>query len=221
VPPKGPKPRTRDINRAIGGLVYARHLTGVDFEFQPSIGLIAARIDKLALDIRSFREPLTRAVKEVMIPSFRRNFEEEGRPGWAELAPYTVSRRGTNHPILDRTGTLKRVATQLNFWDISRNGAVISRMPAKAWYGTIHQAGIGGFSKNLQAAEKNLGAGTRGREVVKEAFDIMDESGGDKRGTAAIPARPFVMFQEEDEYNIAEVFFDWLNNRVEVYWGVG
>lgn len=215
----GPRPRTRDINAAVGGLVFARNLTGVDFEFQPSIGMIAGRIDKLSTDIRSFREPLTRSIVEVMIPSFKRNFEAEGRPAWEPLAQYTVEQRGTAHPILFRSGRLKKAVTSVKLWQISQNGAVITSLPSNVWYGTVHQAGIGGFSNRLDAARKKLGAGARGRDVVGEAFDAMDEAGGDKRGAASIPARPFIMFQEEDEYAIQEIFFEWLENRVNLHWG--
>jgi phage gpG-like protein len=217
-----PRPRTRDLNASVGGLVFARNLTGVDFEFQPSIGLIASRIDKLGMDIRSFKEPLTRAVVGVMIPSFKANFESEGRPGWEPLAPYTVERRkGREHPILFRSGKLKKVASSRAIWQISQNGAVITSLPAAVWYGTVHQAGLGGFGKHLDAARKKLGSGAKARNVVSEAFDAMDASGGDKRGAAAIPARPFIMFQEEDEYAIQEVFFDWLEERADRWWGRG
>jgi phage gpG-like protein len=226
VPPRarasGPRPRNRDINSAVSGLTFARTLTGVDFEFQPSIGLIAARIDKLGMDIRSFKEPLTRAVVQVMIPSFKENFDSEGRPGWEPLAPYTVQRRkGHTHPILFRSGKLRKVATSRGIWQISRNGAVITNLPGSVWYGTIHQAGLGGFGQRLDAARKKLGSGARGRDVVGEAFDAMDEAGGDTRGAAAIPARPFIMFQEGDEDAIQEVFFDWLEERIDKWWGKG
>jgi phage gpG-like protein len=203
-------------------LVFARNLTGVDFEFHPSIGMIASRIDKLGMDIRSFKEPLTRAVVQVMIPSFKMNFASEGRPAWEELAPFTVERRkGRDHPILFRSGKLKKVATSRGIWTISQNGAVITSLPGSVWYGAIHQAGIGGFGNRLTAARKKLGEGARGRDVVGEAYDSMDEAGGDKRGVAAIPARPFIMFHEEDEYAIQEVFFDWLEERVDKWWGSG
>ena len=218
----GTRPRNRDITAAVGGLVFARQLTGVDFEFQPSIGLIASRIDKLGMDIRSFKEPLTRAVVQVMIPSFKLNFESEGRPAWEPLAPYTVQqRKGRANPILFRSGKLKKVATSRAIWQISQNGAVITSLPASVWYGVIHQAGLGGFSSFLENAKAKLGPDARPRQVIMEAFDSYDEAGGGRRGNAAIPARPFIMFHEEDEYAIQEVFFDWLEERADKWWGRG
>lgn len=219
---QGPRPRTRDINASISNLRFARRLTGVDFQFQPSIGLIARDLDRLGVDIRSFKEPLTRAVVQVMIPSFKLNFESEGRPAWEPLAPYTVERRkGREHPILFRSGKLKKVATSRAIWDISTVGAVISKLPGSVWYGTIHQAGLGGFSQHLEAARKKLGPEARPREVIMEAYDNYDDAGGGRRGNAAIPARPFIMFQDEDEYAVQEVFFDWLEERVDKHWGRG
>jgi len=219
---KGPRPRNRDITSSVGKLGFARHLTGVDFEFQPSIGILARNIDKLGTDIRSFREPLTRAVKEVMIPSFRKNFDEQGRPEkWEPLAPYTVQVRKNTGPILVRSGRLRKVATSFAIWEISQNGAVITSLGQKAWYGALMQGGTPGFGVHLDKARKELGEGARPSQITRRAYEIMDESGGDKRGMAAIPARPFIMIQEEDEDAITEIFWEWLENRVNLYWGAG
>lgn len=217
---KGPRPRNRDITAAVQRLGFARHLTGVDFEFQPSIGLLARNIDKLGTDIRSFREPLTRAVKEVMIPSFKKNFDQEGRPDkWEPLAPYTVERRRSAHPILVRTGRLRKVATSFSIWEISQNGAVITSLGGKAWYGALMQGGVKGFGQHIDAAKGELGSDARPSQITKRAFEMMDETGGGKTGMAAIPARPFIMFQEEDEEAIQEIFWEWLDHRISLYWG--
>jgi phage gpG-like protein len=73
----------------------------------------------------------------------------------------------------------------------------------------------------MNAAKKELGEGARPRQITMRAFEMMDEAGGGQKGAAAIPARPFIMFQEEDEYAVQEVFFDWLDNRVQLHWGSG
>jgi len=218
----GSKPRNRDITAAVGKLGFARNLTGVDFEFQPSIGILARNIDRLGTDIRSFREPLTRAVKEVMIPSFRKNFDAGGRPEpWAPLAPYTVQVRKSTGPILVRSGRLRKVATSFNIWEISQNGAVITSLGSKAWYGTLMQAGTPGFGVHIDQAKKELGHDARPRQITQRAFEIMDEKGGDKTAMAAIPARPFIMFQDEDEDAVTEIFWDWLQHRIDLHWGAG
>lgn len=78
-----------------------------------------------------------------MIPSIRRNFDEEGRPPWEELSWDTAYQRGEEHPILNRTGKLKRRATQLARWTIGRHTASFRDLPQDVWYGKVHQAGYG------------------------------------------------------------------------------
>lgn len=110
-------------------------------DFSPSPAIIAASIDKLGMDIRSFREPLKRAIKEVMIPSFRQNFAQGGRPAWKPLSPVTVKLRGSAGPVLVRSGRLKRTMGQQNIWTVTKEHAVIRRLPQHSWYGHLHQAG--------------------------------------------------------------------------------
>jgi phage virion morphogenesis protein len=153
------------------------------FEFKPSIGIAAAQIDKLGLDIRSFREPLKRAVQKVMAPSFRKNFEAEGRPDeWPEPSSYTLDIRekaGISGDLsLDRTGLLKKTVQQLNIWTITEKNATIQKMPEKVWYGTIQQVG---HPEHARSGE--------------------------------IPARQFILVQEEDMDDIEEVFVEWLTDR--------
>lgn len=123
--------------------------------------------------IRSFREPLVKSVRSVVIPSIRKNFAVEGRPAWAPLAPATVLDRGASGPILDRTGRLKRVATQFNIWSYTRDSATITGLDSRVKYAKYHQG-----------------------------------------GTRKMPARPFVMLQNEDEEEIERIFYEWLDMRM-------
>lgn len=175
----------------------------LSFDFKPSIGIMAAQVNKLGLDIRSFREPLTRSVKEVMIPSFRLNFESGGRPSWEPLTDTTAAIRdregyGSDGPILVRTGKLAKTATQLNIWSITENYAIIKSLPAYVWYGKLHQSGLGGAS-SVGAVDKQI------RDALK--------SGNAIKGGAHIPARPFVVMQEEDADDIHNVFDKWIAER--------
>lgn len=142
--------------------------------FQRDSKLLATDLDLAALSIKSLREPLTRSVKEVIIPSIRQNFDSEGRPGWEALAPSTVKRRGTAHPILDEKGNLKKRATQINIWTIDRDSAAITGLDSRVKYAGYHQA-----------------------------------------GTSKMPQRPFVMYQEEDERAIEEIFYEFIVSRLE------
>jgi phage gpG-like protein len=170
----------------------------VSFDFQPSIGFSARRIDKLGMDIRSFREPLTRAIKQVMIPSFHANFDAEGRPPWEPLRQSTIEKRGSAHPILNRSGKLRRRITQLSRWDIKTETAAIKSLPSDVFYGYYHQSGIEG-------------------ETISELTDIRSASGvGFEMREAqfgGVAQRRFVMFQDDDQDEILRVFGDWLDER--------
>lgn len=193
-------------NAVLGNLRVLKNMDKRQYtfiEFEPSIGLVAGRIDKLGLDIRSFREPLKRAIKDVMIPSISKNFDVGGRPAWAPLSDFTLLNRqvaGTGTKILDATGKLKRVATQQNIWDISLVAAVIRDIPEKAWYGKVHQGGL----------NKDISIKLAGK---KQTIKTQAQGG--------IPARPFFVIQDEDEDEIELVFITWLQERIDRQWVVG
>lgn len=201
------------------GLRFDRNIQGtieMGWFLTPSIGLLAKDIDKMGINIKSFREPLTRSVKLVIIPSIRKNFEEEGRPDkWEDLAAYTVKVRGTTGPILTRTGRLKKGATQFNIWSISETAATVKKLPDAVWYGAVHQAGTGGFSQYMTQAQRELGKGASGREVITYAYELMDKARGGARGhrKVAIPQRQFIMYQDDDEDDIQQIFYEWLVER--------
>lgn len=202
-----------------GGLRFDRDIQGtveLGWFITPSIGLLAKDIDRMGLSIKSMREPLTRAVKQVIIPSIRKNFDEEGRPDkWEPLEEYTVKVRGNTGPILTRTGKLKRGATQFNIWSISDTSAALKKLPDSVWYGAIHQAGSGGFGQYMVQAQRELGRGATGREVIGRAFELLDRARGSTRDHRAIviPRRQFVMYQDDDEDDIQQIFYDWLVER--------
>lgn len=174
----------------------------LQFEFKPSIGIVAKRIDKLGVDIRSFREPLKRAVQQVMIPSIRKNFDEEGRPNpWEPLSEYTVKLRGNDSPILDRSGKLKRNMGFLSIWTITPTFATIKDLPQRIWYGKLQQAGFGGFAAVVQRHQVDF----------REALSHVGTSSDAK---VHMPARPFVMIQSEDSDAITAVFSKWLDERI-------
>lgn len=159
---------------------------GIEFEFRPSIGLSARRIDTFGLQIQSFREPLKRSIQQVLAPSFRKNFEAEGRPQrWEPLSEATLEIRGSSHPILVRSGLLKRTIQQFNIWTVDRTKAALLDLPQKIWYGKIHQAGYG-------------------------------RRGSGQSRAAGIPARPFVMVQDEDYEAIDRVFDRWFAERAAI-----
>jgi phage gpG-like protein len=213
---KSSEPISRaQLYAAINGLQL--HSVMLAWDFKPSIGIVAKAIDRLGVDIRSFREPLTRAIKQVMIPSFQANFDAGGRPdSWAELSEYSIKRRnGSSSPILVRTGNLRSVMRTLKIWTITPAAATIKSLPANVWYGNLMQAGFGGFGEHLQAATKSVGQGASAREKVGEAYSIMDTAKSARdQAKVFIPARPFVLLQDDDRDEIQQIFYLWLRERV-------
>lgn len=198
------------------------------FEFKPSIGILARDIDKLGIDIRSFKEPLMRAIKQVMIPSFRQNFDQEGRPSWESMSEATEmirEREGNSGPLLNRTGRLKRVAQQQNIWDVTRESATIRDLPQRVWYGKVHQEGKGGMGSRIKremSAAQRRGERISPGEAAKRATasldrDLLSGKTGGGGATVNIPARPFILFQEEDMDGVFDIFQEWLDERLMVH----
>jgi phage gpG-like protein len=206
--------RLSDIKVAIyRGLRFDRVLYA-GWMLNPSIGLVAKDIERLGIDIRSFRVPLSRAVSEVMTRSIRRNFDVGGRPDpWAPLADYTVEVRGTSEPILVRSGRLRRIASQFNIWTITQTSASIRSLPESIWYGNIHQAGYGSL---MDIARKELGAQATLRDIKVRALQLMMGARPPGRQTKfVIPQRQFILFQEVDIEAIQEIFINWMEDRAD------
>ena len=216
------RPNAGAMARSLTGLRIDQGITrsmmssmGLSITFSPTIGLSASRIDKLGMDIRSFREPLKRSIQQVIAPSFLTNFDVGGRPAWIPLSPSTLEIRSrfgrTGDRILVRTGALRRTMGQYNIWSVSDKAAMIKDLPANVWYGAIHQAGAssGGFKSLLE----------RHGGDVKSALRAAEQPGAAKG--FGIPARPFAILQEEDIEGIERVFWNWFEERVNRTWPVG
>lgn len=162
----------------------------------------ANAIELLAANVKSFKDPLEQSLREVVVPSIRKNFESQGRPRWMPLSKETLISRGwrefgvvrrkhlsTKAPmsksgfrILDRTGRLKGAATQLNMWEVKDNQLTfrVNFFSGKVPYGVFHQLG----TDNMYMRE----------------FIVL--GGGDR-----------------DETDIQIIFDQWLIKRIEKYWG--
>lgn len=192
----------------------------VSFDFQPSIGILARDIDKLGLEFSSFKEPLQKSIKDVMIPSFDKNFAAQGRPAWTPMSEATRMIRekfngggGGSTKLLDKTGALRTAVTSESLWSVSDTFAAVKSLPASVWYGNIHQAGFGGMGSHIKAQMKKGVPAAKAAQVAMRALDKKILSGHAKGGggfASTIPARPFVMFQDEDEEAVARVFDEWL-----------
>jgi len=198
-----------------GGLKFGFDI--LRFEMKPSIGILAAGYTKFGMDIRSFREPLTRAVKEVMIPSIRENFDEGGRPDkWDPLADYTLQRRADegisgDKPLI-KTGKLRRRMGNISIWSIDSEKAEIHNLPSDIWYGKLHQMGFGSFGARIT---RHMSTGLSHPEAVDAARAEADaEFAAGANFAAHMPQRRFVLIQEpEDTDAIKYVFQKWLKER--------
>lgn len=221
-----PAPSTGAINSSVArGLRIDSNLgplTAPFFTFSPSLGIAAKRIDKLSIDIRSWREPFTRSIRQVMMPSIRENFNVGGRPPWAPLSESTWEVRSRfgweGGTALALTGALMRGASSFKMWTITTTNATIRAFPENIWYGRIHQEGYGGNGGGggmhaiVEKHGGNVGAALR--EVVGKA----QAGGSSGRSVSAIPQRQFLMFQPEDEMAIHEIFVEWMDERVRAAW---
>lgn len=186
------------------GLIFTPRLnpagiTALEIKFQPAMVISARKLDKLGLDIQSMKVPLTRAVKEVMIPSIRKNFDAGGRdPKWPRLTASTLKQRkyqgyGGSAPLI-RSGLLRRTMGQLNIWTIDREKAFIQDLPSKIWYGKVHQGGAKGEYESFFDP------------VLKKHVNIGEDG--------SIPPRPFVVLRRMDEIKIQRIFNEWLGERI-------
>lgn len=161
------------------------------FNFEPSVAIQAAGLRRFAHNLSDMREPLTKAVKEVMQPSIRKNFNVGGRPEqWEPLSDDTIRAKTGDSRVLIDTGNLRFAASAFFIWTITDNSATVRDLPPFVWYGKVHQAGA-----------KKAGRGGLGD------FGI---------GHVNIPARPFILIQVEDAKAIDEIFEDWLAKRAVV-----
>jgi phage gpG-like protein len=111
----------------------------------PPARIEAAAFMNLSRQFRSYKEPLTRSVRNVMTKSLYKNFIVRGRPRWAPLSEATLNTKqygphmaGYLDAPLIRTGALWKAAGQINLWSITSTDATATGGPD---YGAFHQSG--------------------------------------------------------------------------------
>jgi len=175
--------------------------------------ILASDIDRLGVDIRSFKTPLRRAVEQVMIPSIAKNFDVGGRPRWEPLAQGTIDNRGSAEPVLVQTGRLRRTAKQKNMWKYNWTSSLNApssvefseaELKKRVPYGVFHQFGAFNFSDRM--SRRILAAG--------------GIPSGDPQWR--LPQRMFVTMRPEDQVEIYSIFYQWLVERTDYhYYGFG
>jgi phage gpG-like protein len=159
---------------------------GFRVDFDPEPYILASQFFLAGSRIRSLREPIKKAIKEVVAPAFVRNFAAGGRPKWTPLAEATIEwRKEEGHsgaaPLI-RSRRLMRTAGQQNIWNIDgRAGEAEARLedlPSHSWYGIVHQHG----------------------------WDT---------GASIIPQRQWAVITADEADAVAEVIGNWVQTRIE------
>lgn len=162
----------------------------------PSIGMLAGNLSRFAGDIRSTKEPMQKAVREVIKDRIADNFAWETDSGikWPPMAPvtpfmpYRRNRAGQFKPLLDVTGTLLRTALADARWNFDGQKGE-AWIPYNTFQGT---AAPYGFYQHEGAFTTGLG------------FQHV------------IPARPFFSINNaKDLPRMEEIFSDWIGTRIE------
>jgi len=215
----------------LGGISSAA-FPALEMKFEPSIIIAAGKIDRLGGLIKDFKEPLTESVRKVMMPSIANNFASGGRPAWEPLSEATLEIRQNfgvgGDRILVRSGKLESLASSFGVWRITNAYATVDNIPV--WYANIQQGGYSGrsMSHRVKAAGGNKKAALEKLQDEQLAkFGGKYTTGGKvtavrgpslPREAASIPARPFIMFQPEDEDDVAQIFIDWLGKKINEAW---
>lgn len=143
---------------------------------------------KLDLKLKKPEVPLKRA-SLYMLKSIDQNFRSEGRPkGWISLKPATIAHRRKQG-----------------------SGAKILQDTARLKGSIIY--GIEGTKATVMPSPQKTYSKSKSN---KTTYDIgaIHQFGAPK---ANIPARPFLLFQEQDQENIIKIFKDYVNVLEELY----
>ena len=169
-------------------------------------------VDRLLVNMGRKAKKPTVALKEIgleMLLSINKNFEAEGRPNrWAPLSAMTLAmRRNKNKAsskILQDTGIL-RGSINYQLTDDEQGVAIGTNIK----YAAPHQYG----------ARINMSARTiipKKAKVLRFVVDgkvVYSKYAKQKARTITIPARPYLLFQDEDISSIQQILLESLVNE--------
>lgn len=149
--------------------------------------MMASDFDKLGVNVRSFREPLKRSIQQVLAPSFQHNFDVGGRPTWRPLTDDTVTRK-------------QRLGYSPD--PLVRTG-LLQRVAGQLNIWEIDresaQVNVGNLPRASYGAVHQLGS----EFIAADGF------------SKGVPQRPWAVIQEEDANEVEEVFFTWIEERID------
>jgi phage gpG-like protein len=146
-------------------------------------------LDKAGKGLEDFKKPLERC-GIIMYQSISQNFASGGRPSWAGHAPLTTKLRGGGQILVDR-GQLRSSVT-------SKGGA--------------------GSKYKLTKSQLTIGSNLKARGSGKLLAEIHQFGQGagvhkvfGKPSKRGMPARPFLMIQDEDIPKLEKVFEQYID----------
>ncbi|MBW1666852.1 MAG: phage virion morphogenesis protein [Deltaproteobacteria bacterium] len=155
--------------------------------------------------------PVMSAVADVVRTSVVRTFEKEGRPRpWAGLSPVTVKLRGRAHPILRRQGFAGGLMGSIH----GRGYRDRAEIGTNKVYAAVHQ--FGAKRGSFGTVEVRIPAHTRritqafGRVIEPKVIAVREHTRKMVLPWGDIPARPFMVVQDEDWEEIKETVLDAL-----------
>lgn len=166
----------------------------METEIRIDTSAVDALLGELAGRLSDAR-PVMQGIGEIILASVQRNFEVEGRPGWKRLRPATIKERTRKKKwpgkILSRSGSYGLLGS-INY----RAGSDSVSIGTNKIYAAVHQFGakrgeFGTVTAHIKAHYRRRGRGKK-RTPVKAHTRTMVTPWGD------IPARPYLMVQDED-----------------------
>ena len=148
--------------------------------------------------------PAMKVIGQIVRTSVVRNFEVGGRPKWKPLSPVTLAlRRGTK--VLYRQGMAGGLMGSIHAKHY-KNRAVIG---TNKIYAAVHQFGakkgsFGQFTANIKAHMRKMGS---------KQVQVRAHTRSVKLPWGDIPARPYLMVQDEDWVEIREALGDYIVGR--------
>lgn len=160
--------------------------SGVTITVEPLPALMADQFDTLGVNVRSYREPLKRSIQEVLAPSFVRNFDTAGRGAWQPLVDATIKhKKSKGQPSSPLIATGKLRRVAGQF---------------NLWTidGPKGEAKIDGLPSHV-------------------SYGINHQLGWTPKGMGAVEVdpRPWAVVHKDDADDIEEVFFKWIEERID------
>jgi phage virion morphogenesis protein len=140
--------------------------------------------------------PVMKLIGETVRRSVEKNFDEEGRPPWR------LSRRAlyTDDKTLTHTGRLRKSITYAAFNDRVEIGTNVR-------YAAVHQFG---YSGTVSVGQHTRKVKTRdikeGKKTIAKGIGVVRSH----QRKMNIPARPFLMVQDEDWQEIRDAILDYI-----------